>query len=255
MSSKKATPNDIEPKTHTKADSEFLEETSSYFESSVGTTLQKLQNFAKYVPRQQMTGFLAKYEIFKRVLNVQGSVIECGVHMGKGLMTWAKLSAILEPLNHQRRIFGFDTFAGFPSLSEKDGTGTSTFCVEGGLAAGSYDDLLACIDLYDANRMLGQIPKVELVKGDASETIPHFVETHPHCVVSLLYLDFDLYDPTRAALEAFAPRMPRGSIIAFDELNDEYMPGETIAALETIGIQDLKIERFPFEPKVSFAVL
>ena len=35
-------------------------------------------------------------------------------------MTWAKLSAILEPVNLTRRIYGFDTFAGFPSLSEKD---------------------------------------------------------------------------------------------------------------------------------------
>lgn len=151
--------------TYTKGNPVFREASEAYLNSSTGTVMQRLENFPKYVPRQQMTGFLAKYELFKRVLNVQGSVIECGVQMGKGLMTTAKLSAILEPMNHQRRCVGFDTFSGFPNLSNKDRTGTSSFCVEGGFAADSYEDLLACIELYDANRTLSHIQKVSLVKA------------------------------------------------------------------------------------------
>jgi hypothetical protein len=51
---------------------------------------------------------------------VKGSIVECGVFKGFGLMSWAKLSAMLEPENFTRRIYGFDTFEGFTALSDKD---------------------------------------------------------------------------------------------------------------------------------------
>ena len=36
-------------------------------------------------------------------------------------------------------------------------------------------------------------------------------------IVSLLYLDMDIYEPTKVALKELLPRMAKGSIIAFDE--------------------------------------
>ncbi len=80
----------------------------------------RLENFTKYVRRQHLKRFLALYEVFKLVLPVKGSVVECGVFRGFGLMAWAKLSAMLEPENLTRRIYGFDTFGGFPSVGEQD---------------------------------------------------------------------------------------------------------------------------------------
>ena len=129
------------------------------------------------------------------------------------------------------------------------------YLVEGGLATHAGADLAECIRLYDLNRPLGHIPRVELVAGDATRTIPAYVTANQHLVVALLYLDFDLYEPTRAALEAFVPRMPKGAILAFDELNQGAWPGETRAVLETLGIRTLRIERFAFTPQLSFAVL
>ena len=48
----------------------------------------------------------------------------------------------------------------------------------------------------------------------------------------MLFLDFDLYEPTRVALEHFLPRMPNGAVLAFDELDNPLWPGETLAMLE-----------------------
>ncbi len=225
------------------------------FEQSPFSTFEKLMNFALYVPRQDLTKFIVKYEIFKRVLNIHGSIVEGGVSFGGGLMTWAQLSAIFEPINHTRKIIGFDTFAGFPSLAEKDAKSTSEEAHLGGLSLNSFDEISRCITLYDMNRFLNQIPKVELVKGDARQTIPEYVKNNPHLVVSLLYLDFDLYEPTRAALEYFLPRMPRGAVVAFDELNLRDWPGETLALLDTFGINKLGIERFPYHSTICFAQL
>ena len=127
----------------------------------------------------------------------------------------------------------------------------------GGFSSG-YDvhsELLDLIDEYDNNRFLNQFPKVSLVKGDAVQTIPKFVEDHPYALISLLFLDFDLYEPTKVALSHFLPRMPKGSVIAFDELNNPWWPGETLAALEHFNLNDRSIHRFPFDPNISYMIL
>jgi len=93
------------------------------------------------------------------------------------------------------------------------------------------------------------------VRGDAVETIPRFVEEHPHLVVSLLFLDFDLHAPTKVALEHFLPRIPKGGVIAFDELDNPAWPGETVAMLEAVGANRLRIQRHDFDPYIGFAVL
>lgn len=212
----------------------------------------RLENFPKYVRRQYLKRFLAMYELFKRVLDVKGSVVECGVFRGFGLMSWAKLSTILEPENLTRRIYGFDTFAGFPSVSEKDRSAGGNSKV-GDLGASSHEELKALLEQYDKDRFLGHIPKVELVKGDIASTLPAFVESHPHLVVSLLFIDCDLFEPTKAALEALVPRMPKGAILAFDELDNPLWPGETLAVLETIGLRNLRLQRLEWDPYISFA--
>src|SRR3989442_5852954 len=120
----------------------------------------KLENFPKYVRRQHLKRFLAFYEIFKRVLAVKGSIVECGVYRGFGVMAWAKLSAMLEPENLTRRIYGFDTFEGFPAVHEKDQS-AATAARPGELRADCYDELVSLIEQYEADRFLGHIPQVE----------------------------------------------------------------------------------------------
>ena len=76
---------------------------------------------------------------------------------------------------------------------------------------------------------------VTLIKGDVTKTLPDFLQNNRHVIVSLLYLDMDIYEPTKVALKELLPRMAKGSIIAFDELNWKSFPGETIAVLEELG--------------------
>ncbi len=214
----------------------------------------RLENFPKYVRRQQLKRFLSLYEIFKLVLPVKGSIVECGVFRGFGLMSWAKLSTMLEPENLTRRIYGFDTFAGFPGCSDKDANPVA-MPTESALCADSYEELQALIAEYDRDRFLGHIDKVHLIKGNVIETIPQFVAEHPHVLVSLLFLDLDLYEPTLAAIQHFLPRMPRGAVIAFDELDNPMWPGETLALLAASGLGRLRLQRMEWDPYIAFAVL
>jgi hypothetical protein len=244
----------LDPCGRTPADKEYDDGMEAYFERSMGTNMDKLRSFAKFVPRQTLGTFLAKIELFKLTIGVHGYIIECGVYLGAGLMTWANLSAILEPYNHTRRIIGFDTFAGDASLSTRD-EGANFVHQAGSYAADSLEDLIECLRLFDLNRPIGHIPRVELVAGDATMTIPAYTRENKHAVVAMLYLDFGLYEPTKAAIEHFLPRMPKGAIIAFDELSQAACPGETLAALDTIGLRNLRIRRFPYATAVSYAVL
>jgi hypothetical protein len=212
----------------------------------------KLENFTKYVRRQHLKRFLAMYEVFKLAMPVKGSIVECGVFRGFGLMAWAKLSAMLEPENLTRRVYGFDTFQGFPSVAAEDQS-TFTDSQPGDLCSDSYDELQQLILEYDRDRYLGHIPKVELIRGDIAKTIPEFMTSHPHLVVSLLYLDADMFEPTKAALEHFLPRMPKGAVIAFDELDNPIWPGETLGAMEAVGLNKLRLRRLDWDPYIAFA--
>jgi hypothetical protein len=216
---------------------------------------KKMENFPKYVRRQDLTRFIALYNIFKRIINIKGSIVECGVYQGFGIMTWAKLSAILEPVNLTRRIYGFDSFEGFPLISKKDKSPLSNHIKKGELYANSFKELQDLNAIHDKTRFLGHISKVKLIPGDAMHTIPNFIEEHPHILISLLFLDFDLYEPTRVALENFLPRMPKGAVLAFDELDNPLWPGETQAMLDVLKDRIPRIERFDFDPYIGFVVL
>lgn len=229
-------------------------EVARLFMASSDSVEVRLENFPKYVRRTALKRFLAMYELFKLALPVKGSVVECGVFRGFGVSTWAKLSTILEPENLTRRIYGFDTFGGFPTVSAAD-AGAHAAPQRGELSADSQAELEALFALYDRDRFLGHIPKVELIRGDIVTTAPAFVEQNPHVLVSLLVLDCDLYEPTKAALEAFVPRMPRGAVLAFDELDNPKWPGETRALLETLGVRRFALQRLPWDPYLSYAIL
>jgi hypothetical protein len=242
---------------HTPTEKGLAEELCAAFEGSQLSVALRLQNFPRHVRRQDIARFLAKYEIFKQVLSVNGSIAECGVFAGGGIMTWEHFSAILEPYNHTRRIVGFDSFAGFPDVHEKDlKIGSSEHLHKGALATNSTikDEIEYLVARHDRNRPLGHIPKVELVAGDACETIPEYVKQNPHLLISLMYLDFDIYEPTRVALQNLYPRVVKGGIIAFDELNCSEFPGETSALLETLDLAHVELRRFPFEPYISYFI-
>ncbi|MEK7208955.1 MAG: TylF/MycF/NovP-related O-methyltransferase [Patescibacteria group bacterium] len=215
------------------------------------------EDFPLYAPRQNLSRFLVRHELFKKVIFLKGSIIEGGVFRGAGLMSWAQLSAIYEPTNYQRQIIGFDTFAGFPNIKPVDTGGRikNPLAKRGGLANNSYRELETVIKLYDANRGLSHMPKVNLIRGNFMKTGKTYIKQNPHLIISLLYLDFDIYEPTREALRLFLPRMSKGSVVAFDEVNNPDWPGETEALLESLNLNHYPLQQFPYEPNISFLTL
>lgn len=242
---------------HTNQEKSIAAELSRAFAESHLPVASRLQNFPLFTRRQDLSRFLTKWELFKKNLHVHGSVVECGVFAGGGLMSWLHFSTILEPFNHSRRIIGFDTFSGFPEIAPEDqGSIKSEHLKVGGLHPGEGMDqeITRLSQIHDRNRPIGHIEKVQLVKGDATKRIPEFVEANPHLLISLLYLDFDIFEPTQAALAQLFPRVAAGGIVAFDELNCPEFPGETLALLKSFDLTKVKLERLPYDPYISYFV-
>jgi hypothetical protein len=189
-------------KSQSKSDLGQFEAAAALFDADPASTIEKIEAFPKFVSRQAMAKFITKYEIFKQILEVNGSIVECGVLHGGGTLAWAKMSSIFEPANHLRKVIGFDTFGGFPSVTAED-TRTGSFheLRQGGLTGSPCDNVLKAIQVYDINRPINHIPKVELVQGDIATSGEAYLKANPHLVVALLYLDFDLYEPTKKAID------------------------------------------------------
>lgn len=248
-------PNGVFEARHNEKDRNAYSLTERAFRESGISLLDKLETFPRFATKRSVARFLAKQEIFRKVLHTSGIVVECGVFNGAGLFTWAQLSNIFEPTNYTRKIVGFDTFEGFPDVNaEVDNAGVLQSKV-GDLRGSTLTELELSVEKYNGERHLSHIPNVLLMPGDFMRTGEEFLKANPHTVVSLLYLDFDLYEPTKKALELFLPRMGKGSIVAFDELNCESFPGETRAMDEVMGIRQHALQRFPFDPWITYVEL
>ena len=201
-----------------------------------------------YIDRQTLSTSLTRIHLFEKIIDVQGAIVECGVHRANSLFLYYHLSTILEPFNFNRKIIGFDTFEGFRSLSKNDSVQLS----EGDFSDTNVDALQKWADLQDGNRAVPHIPKIELIKGDAILTIPKYVEENPHLIIAMLYLDFDIYAPTASALKHLLPLVPRGGIVGLDEINSKKWQGETIALKEHIEIGNVRLKKFYYDPWVSY---
>ncbi|MEC8429613.1 MAG: TylF/MycF/NovP-related O-methyltransferase [Pseudomonadota bacterium] len=217
---------------------------------------QLLSNLGLFLNSKNLSRLLFMDHIYKMIVDVPGVVMEFGVRWGQNMSLFAALRGIYEPFNRHRKLIGFDTFEGFPSVNP-DKDGSSEMIYEGNLAVGEdYDQYLARVLQYqEQDNPLSHISKFELCKGDAVLEIDKYLERNPETIVSLAYFDLDLYEPTKKCLEALSERLVKGSVLGFDELNDPDSPGETLALMETMGLRNIKLRRFRYASRVSYFVV
>jgi hypothetical protein len=217
-----------------------------------GTGPQWAYHANAFVKRQALSRLLYMDELYRKIVPVAGVICEFGVQYGAGMATLINLRGIHEPYNHTRHIYGFDTFDGFAGVDAKDGPLTRAGDYR--IAEGYEETLRELLDLHESNAPLAHIRKWHLVKGDVSQTLPVWLQQNQHVVVSMAIFDMDVYKPTRDALTLIKPRLTRGSVLVFDELNCPHFPGETLAVLEVLGLNNLALRRHPHQPYCAWAV-
>lgn len=203
--------------------------------------------------RQSISRVLYYNNLYKQIVGVPGCILEFGVQWGATMAQLISLRGIYEPFNHKRHIYGFDTFEGFVNTNKnKDGALLSDgdYCVYDG-----YEKQLEeILSLHEENCPVAHIQKFSLIKGDASLTSRQWLKDNPHAIVAMAIFDMDIYQPTKDALEAIKPRLTKGSILVFDELNCPQFPGETQALEEVLAINNLKLQLDSHQANCAWAV-
>ncbi len=216
---------------------------------------QLLSNLGLFLNSKNLSRILFMNHLYKKIIDVQGIIIEFGTRWGQNLALFAALRGIYEPFNRHRKIVGFDTFAGFPNISKKDGS--SDLMQAGNLSVTeSYVEYLTKILEYQEQyNPLSHIKKFDIREGDAVVEIERYLKEYPETIIALAYFDFDIYEPTRKCLEAIKPQLVKGSVLGFDELNDHDSPGETIALNEVFGLNNISLKRYRYASRVSYFIV
>ena len=234
--------------TNTSHDLEIWKRTETVVSDSGRTLTDVLESFPLYVRRINLTRFLAHYELYRMVKDLPGSIVECGVYRGSSLLSFAKFLEIFHPGDRSRKVYGFDSFSGFTTISVKDGADDSLPDVAVGAwnPAAFYEELKRHVEIFREDSFIPRHDRITLIEGDLCKTAQEFVESNPGLRISLLHLDCDVYEPTLAALKAFYPLMVNGGLVISDQYALTSWPGESAAIEEYFKEKMPLIQKFPF---------
>ena len=150
------------------------------------------------VKPKRLSKFITRLDLYRRIMNLRGEVVECGIFKAVSFMQFVKIRSILEN-DFSRKIIGLDTFGTFPNAkNEGDKKVLKKFVSEAGNKSISIGDLKKKL-LH-----LNLEGNIELVKGDIQHTAKLYLEKNPGLRIALLHIDVDLYEPTKCSLEMFS---------------------------------------------------
>ncbi len=156
--------------------------------------------------------FISHLEFFKQTSGIRGEIMEFGIFKGNSFFRWIKFRDLLEH-TQSRKIIGFDIFGDFPDAGfEADKAKRDAFVKEtkGGKSI-SEQELRQLLSSQNLDK------NVEIIPGNILETLDEYLDKNPHLKISLLHIDVDLYEPTKAVLEKLYDRVTKGGIIIFDD--------------------------------------
>lgn len=188
---------------------------------------------------------LAHYELYKRIINLPGDIVECGLFKGNSFFRFAHFRDLLESRN-SRKLVGFDIFGLFPKTEyEDDKKYLDNFILGAGEVSISLEEIEKIMKYK-------KIDNYEFVKGDINITVPTYCKENSHQKISLLYIDTDVYEPAVTILENMYERVVSGGIIIFDDYGT--FPGETKAVDNFFRNKKEKIQKLPLGLTPSFII-
>ena len=190
--------------------------------------------FLKDTNIDRLQKILARYELFKKIVNVPGDICECGVFKGTGLFTWVKLSKLFKPHN-SFKIIGFDFFENKskPKFKYKTDQKVLKMHNKGGI---TQKELFKKCKEWNFDNL-------KLYAGDVTKTSKKYANESLGSRIALLYLDVDNYEGTLEILKNLYNKMSKGGVIAFDEYALRGH-GESDAVDEFLKDKKIKLKSF-----------
>ena len=172
------------------------------------------------------------------------SIIECGVGRGRSLISISSLARIyvqtdqLAVRSDQLKIYGFDSFEGFPHPKVEDKSFRNPQKGDWSSSpSGKYQYSPEFLHTVLANASVDS-SGLALVKGFFSDSIPPFIDANPGLKIGILHCDGDLYESVQAPLDLLSDFVVPGGVIVFDDFildsnpADDAFPGARLAYQE-----------------------
>lgn len=152
---------------------------------------------------------MARADLVRDVADVPGDIVDAGTFKGVSTIQMAHFLKIYQP-HGKAKVVSFDTFeAKFPRVREDE--------VASAERHGKLFEETAYAQIGEAIERLDLAARVELVKGDITETLPAYLAERPGFRISLLHCDLDVYAATKSLLETAWPRVVAGGMVVFDQ--------------------------------------
>jgi len=172
---------------------------------------------------------MARADLVRDVADVPGDIVDAGTFKGVSTIQMAHFLKIYQP-HGKAKVVSFDTFeAKFPRVRDDE--------AESAERHSKLFEETAYAQINDAIERLDLASRVELVKGDITETLPRFLAERPGFRISLLHCDLDVYAATKSLLETAWPRVVVGGMVVFDQYAVDAW-GESDAADEFLAGQE-----------------
>lgn len=180
-----------------------------------------IMNFGAYGGDANIGHMLYKYELYKKVINLNGHIGEVGVFKGKSFLLWAKMIKLFEAHN-STQVYGFDWFEGMQPKETDDAN-------QAGNYIGSYEDLSKLIKWQGLENL------ALLFNMNVITEAKRFIEQRPYLRFKLLYIDCGIKEVMEASFESFYPRLVKGGILMMDHYNYSVSPTESDIVDRYIG--------------------
>ncbi len=209
----------------------------------------EMQKHAMHLRMEFTARQLAIYELYRKTAELPGAVAEFGVRNGANYFFLARLIEIFNGSQRHdgissRHLYGFDTFAGFPSVGEEDKSKASWQDMGAGGVPTNREVFFADYETFRTQSTIGN--RLHIVEGDVMQTLPQLLADAPGLRFSLIYLDLDLYAPTKLCLEQLWDKLVPGGIVVLDEYALPEFPGESAAADEFLAGKNIKLQAIPW---------
>ena len=177
-----------------------------------------------------------------KVNNIEGDIVECGVGNGESL---GLILLNLKFNNLDKNYYGFDSFQGFPKLTNHDKPGLLKKNIEDSWAHTSSEYVLN--NLKSIGFSSSEFKNVKFIKGFFEDSIP--LNQKISKKISLLNIDCDIYESHKIVLKYFYPLVESKGIIAFDDIDSIYFPGAVSATKQFLGENYKNLKKCPFSGK------
>lgn len=171
---------------------------------------------------------------------IPGDVVECGVWKGGSIM--AAAMTLLEMQSKERTLYLYDTFTGMTAPTEKDVTHFEPNTAQHSYRIYKEQDGIcnwAYAPFEEAQRNVYATgypkEKIRFIKGPVEKTL---LETVPE-QISLLRLDTDFYESTKAEMAHLFPRLSVGGVIIVDDYG--HWEGARVAVDEYLQQNGIKL--------------